>query len=215
MTNKKLTVVAEGTEKMSIAKPSGFDLERFKSKRAAEIANVETLPTALSVMKMAAAKDFVRLHPDEENFWSVELCFVDVPIKGDNRDALHLIDEDLAMRHLPSAEIKRFRVALATKPQDVPFLCIIPTQNLDNTYNAETIKACENAKTLWTKLTSRKREGQETYQTTFARKPEALGEPKWPPQTLNEILATAFDGRMIGEEDHPGLLRLLGAKLIP
>ena len=89
---------------------------------------------------MAEARDFVRLHPDEDNFWSMELCFVNVPIKGDNRDQLHLIVEDLAMRHLPSAEIKRFRVALATKPQDVLFLCIVPTQNLDNAYNTQPSK---------------------------------------------------------------------------
>ena len=37
-------------------------------------------------------------------YWSPELCFVNVPIKGQKRDTLHLIDEDLAMRYLPSGE---------------------------------------------------------------------------------------------------------------
>ena len=91
------------------------------------MAGVETLSTGLPHHKIAAAKDFVRLHPDEETYWSPELCFVNVPIKGQKRDTLHLINEDLAMRHLPSGKIQHFRLALATKPHDAFFLCEVPT----------------------------------------------------------------------------------------
>jgi hypothetical protein len=83
----------------SIAKPSTFDLDKFKSKRAPAAASVETLQTALPHHSIAHAKDFVRLHPDEENCWSPELCFVNVPIKGQKRDMLHLIEEGLGMRY--------------------------------------------------------------------------------------------------------------------
>jgi hypothetical protein len=76
----------------SIAKPKGLGLDKFKSTRAAAMANVETLVTALPIHSIAGAKDFVRLHPDEENYWSEDLCFVNVPIKGEKRDALHLIE---------------------------------------------------------------------------------------------------------------------------
>ena len=102
-------------EPLSIRKPSGFSLDKFKSKHPAAVAGVETLPTGLPHHKIAAAKDFVRLHPDEETYWSPELCFVNVPIKGQKRDTLHLINEDLAMRYLPSGKIQHFRLALATK----------------------------------------------------------------------------------------------------
>jgi hypothetical protein len=51
-----------------IAKPSGFSLDKFKTKQASTIANVETLQTALPHHKIAEARDFVRLHPDEENY---------------------------------------------------------------------------------------------------------------------------------------------------
>ena len=50
---------------MSITKPTTFDLDKFKSKRAAAMAGVETLQTALPHHNIAQAKDFVRLHPDE------------------------------------------------------------------------------------------------------------------------------------------------------
>ena len=47
-----------------IPKPSKFSLDKFKSKRAAAVANVETLSGPLPHHSIAQAKDFVRLqHP--------------------------------------------------------------------------------------------------------------------------------------------------------
>jgi hypothetical protein len=196
----------------SIAKPEGFSLDKFKSKRAVAMANVETLQTALPIDSIAQAKDFVRLHPDEENYWSDELCFVNVPIKGQKRDTLHLIDEELAMRHLPSAKILRFRLALASKPYDTFFLCRVPTRNLDNGFNSTSLAGCEQAKRLWTQVTSRKEEGVESYKVDKAKDPDAFPEPKWPTQSLDELIGSTFDDRMITSEDHPALLRLIGAR---
>jgi hypothetical protein len=116
------------------------------------------------------------------------------------------------MRFLPSARIQRFRLALATKPYDVFFLCQVPSQNLDNAYNASNLKACEQAKTFWTQATSRREEGVEAYKVTFTRDDNPFPEPKWPSQSLAELIEKTFAGRMINSEDHPGLLRLIGAR---
>src|SRR5262249_15194275 len=177
-------------------------------------ANVETLQTALPHYTISQAKDFVRLHPDETKYWSPELCFVNVPIKGQKNNTLHLIEEELAMRFLPAARILRFRLALATKPNDVFFLCHVPTRNLDNSFNASNLQACEQAKTLWVLVTSRKEEGVDAYKIDVSRDADAFPEPKWPSQTLNELIYATFAGRMIVTEDHPGLLRLIGKKQI-
>jgi len=199
-------------EAMSIAKPSAFSLDRFKSKHAAALANVETLLTALPHHSASQAKDFVRLHPDEATYWSSEICFVSVPIQGSQRDTLHLIPEELATRYLESARILRFRLALATKPGDKFFLCHIPTRNLDNSWNSTNLQGCEQAKTLWTMLTSRKEEGVEGYKITAARDQDAFPQPKWPTQSLTELVGITFAGRVIETENHPGLLRLIGAR---
>ena len=132
---------------LKIVKPSF--LEKFKSKRPPNIAGVETLLTPLTLMRIADVGDFVRLHRGEEDYWTCELCFVSVPIKGEKRHMLHLIDEEVAMQHLSSKKIKRQRLALASKPHDVFFFCIVPSQNLDNSWNATALTACEQAKTLW------------------------------------------------------------------
>ena len=165
---------------LSVPKHSGFSLDKFKSKHPAAVAGVVTLPTGLPHHKIAVAKDFVRLHPDEETYWSPELCFVNVPIKGQKRDTLHLINEDLAMRYLPSGKIQHCRLALATKPNDAFFLCEVPTRHEDNAWNANALLACEKAKTTWVQATSRKEEGVEGYKIDLARDPDAFPAPKWP-----------------------------------
>jgi hypothetical protein len=196
----------------TIPKPSGFSLDKFKSKKAAAIANVETLLGALPHHPISQAKDFTKLHPDENSYWSPELCFVNVPIQGMKRDTLHLIDEDLGLAYLGNGKLLRFRLALATKPFDIFFLCHVPSQNLDNSWNVSVLSACEQAKRQWVQVTSRKAEGVESYKTDYAHDEDAFPEPKWPRQTLEELINVTFTGRMIEHEDHPALKRLIGAK---
>ena len=92
------TVESDSETPIGISKPSKFDLNKFKSKHSAAIANVETLQTGLPHHKLSEAKDFVRLHPNEHEYWSPELSFVNVPNKGQKRDTLHLIQEELTRR---------------------------------------------------------------------------------------------------------------------
>jgi hypothetical protein len=195
-----------------IPKPNGFDLSQFKSKRADAIANVVTLQTGLPVSSLAQAKDFVRLHPDEDTYWSPELCFVMVPVKGAKHDSLHLISEDLAMQFLPSGKLQRFRLAFAAKPHDVFFLCKVPTRNPDNSWNQSNLVGLEQAKTLWTQATSRREEGVDGFLIQAALDPDAFRKPRWPEQSLSDLIDRAFAGRTITSEDHPALLRLIGAK---
>ena len=195
---------------LKIVKPSEY-LEKFRSKRSPTIAGVETLLTALPILRISEADDFVRLHPSE-NYWSPELCFVSVPIHGEKRDPLHLIDEELAMQHLSAKKIKRQRLALASKPYDSFFFCIIPSQNLDNSWNATALKACEKARSLWVQVSSRKQEGVESYKTDFARDADAFPEPRWPSHTLEELIEVTFRSVTIETADHPALLRLIGAR---
>jgi hypothetical protein len=213
--NPKLKVVGDETNEevvTPITKPAAFDANKFRSSTDATIAGVETLQTALPHQTIAQAKDFVRLHPDVDNYWSNELCFVHVPIKGARKESLHLIIEPLAMKYLPSARIQRFRLALATKPNDNFFLCHVPTKNTDNSWNESNLAACEQAKTLWTQATSRREEGIDAYKVDCSRDTDAFPNPKWPTQSLNELIGATFAGRMIETDDHPGLLRLIGAK---
>jgi hypothetical protein len=210
--NKPKLVEEADDQLISVEKPKESVFERFKSKRAPSAESVGTLPSVLTILKIADAKDFVRLHHDEENYWSPETCFVNVPIEGMKRDQLHLIDEDPALANLAPGRILRFRLALATKPYDKLFLCQIPTTNLDNKWNAENLQACEAAKTSWVSATSRGSEGSEGYKVDFTKDKDAFPDPKWPKTTLSDIVEATFEGRMITDHDHPALRRLVGRK---
>jgi hypothetical protein len=105
-------------------------------------------------------------------------------------------------------------LALATKPFDIFFLCIVPSRNEDNSYNASALKACEQAKAMWVQATSRREEGVDAYKIELARDADAFPDPKWPAQSLDELILKTFTGRMIDREDHPALLRLVGARQV-
>lgn len=209
----KLKIVHPDTEPAEpIPQPGKFSLSKFKSTQVASEAGVETLLGALPHYSIKEAQDFVRLHPNEDEYWSPELCFVSVPIKGQKGDTLHLIDENLAKKYLPSARVQRFRLALATKPNDVFFLCHVPSQALDNSWNASNLQACEQAKTEWTQATSQKAEGIESYKVSKTYHEDPFPAPQWPTQSLETLIEVTFTGRMIEAATHPALLRLIGAK---
>jgi hypothetical protein len=116
------------------------------------------------------------------------------------------------MRYLPSGKIKRFGLALAIDPRGNHFLCHVPTQNLDNGYNDSNLKGCREGKIHWVQLTSRRAEGVDAYKIEYARDLDAFPDPVWPSQTLDDLIRHTFEGQIIDRDDHPGLLRLLGAK---
>jgi hypothetical protein len=208
-------------EKASIAKPppkdKKFDLNLFKSSRSSA-ATIERLVPVLPVHSMADAKDFCRLHPDEEAYWSTELCFINVPVKGQRKDLLHIITEELAVRFLRAGQIIYQRLALATRPFDDFFLCTVPTRNIDNIWNTDNLLGCEAAKGKWIQLVSRRKNenqqqgGKEGYERIPAREDDAFPTPKWPSQSLDDLLEATFDGRMIVTGDHAGLARVIGRK---
>jgi hypothetical protein len=59
---------------------------------------------------------------------------------------------------------------------------------------------------------ARREENVDGHKVDFAREQDAFAEPKWPTQSLGELIALTFAGRMIDRADHPALLRLIGAK---
>ena len=111
--------------------------------------------------------------------------------------------------------ISRCRLALAAKPYDVFFLAEVPSQNLEeNLWNATNIQGCMQAKTSWVKLVSLKDENKDMYRIVPALDQDSLPQPHWPAQSLDKLITLTFEGRMIMAPDHPGLLRLLGARII-
>jgi hypothetical protein len=202
-------------EALSIAKPDLIDLEKFRPKREPTEGRVGTLPLEIPVRRISEIKDFVRLHPSEDNYWTTELCFIGVPVAGDQHDSLHVIEEDIADRHLLRGRLKVNRLALAADAGGAIFWCTVPSQNLDNSWVKTNLKGCMCARERWVRVTSRKQEDppSDSYRTVFAANNEAFPKPRWPTQPLAELFSITFAGKVIDREDHPGLLRLIGEKV--
>jgi hypothetical protein len=200
---------------VSIEKPAGGGLSRFKTTKPAS-GRVEKLLMPLPHCKLSDARDYVRLHPNEEAYWSEEYSFVSVPVQGQKNDVLHLIVAELA-EQLPPGRVQRFRLALASRPYDVFLLVHVPSQNLDNEWNRSNLEGCGQAKKFWTIAVSKKIEGKDGYEIQKT-KSEQRGEgspypePTWPTETLEKIITTTFEGRMILEETDPAWHRLVGIK---
>jgi hypothetical protein len=204
-----------------VPKPQGKKksfAERFRSSTAAIIAGPGVNPQllALPVMRIAEAKDYVRLHPDEEAYWTGVMCFALVPIDV-KRTELHPIDEGLAMQYLHESKIKRYRLALASRPyKGALFLCIVPSQNLENGYNRTGLEICTIGKTSWVQAVSLKYKGVEAYEPVLAENQNAYNDRlEWPTATMDEILDVTFAGKMIETPDCPAMLRLRGIQVDP
>jgi hypothetical protein len=200
----------ENVVPLKVKKPS-FQ-ERFKVKKPPNIAGVETLLQALPVLKIHEANDFVRVHPNEDEFWSDRLYFVNVPILGTKREQLHIICEELAAKYISSKRLTMCRLALATKPHNVFFLCKVPTENVDNAWNMTALSAIEKAKHAWVDVSSRRPENVDGYKVDYARDKDAFPDPQWGTRNLDEILEVTFRGCSIDTEDHAGLLRIIGGR---
>jgi hypothetical protein len=205
-------------EKVTVAKPGAFRLADFKSTRNDEKAEVSKEPVPLSVIRIAHVKDYVRLHEDTAAYWSGELDFVTVPIKGEKQGALHLISPGLA-HLLPPNLVQHFGLALATKPYDEFFLCHVPTRGLENsTWLQSDALACEEAMGRWVMVNSLRTDGHERYGVTFAKDNDFVPVPNWPTESLEYLIGVTFGAgdhksRCIIDEEHPGLVRLLGGKV--
>ena len=163
-----------------IAKPPGFTLESFRSTKSSGLANVETLQAGLPHHKISDAKDWVRLHPDEATGLVGGVLLPQRADRGGSKkDTLHLINEELALRYLPPALIQRFRLALASKPYDHFFLCHVPSQRLDNSWNKSNLASCLQAKGLVV-LGHKPRSPGDHYHCEFSKDADAFPDPTWP-----------------------------------
>jgi hypothetical protein len=50
------------------------------------------------------------------------------------------------------------------------------------------------------------------YKIDSAKDQDAFPQPNWPTQKVDQLILATFNGRMIATDNHPGLLRLIGAK---
>ena len=138
---------------------------------------------------------------------------MNVPIKGQKHNTLHLIDEDLALQFLEAGEIKRFRLALASQART---MCSSFAKSQRKT------SIIVGTFPIWRRARKPRRFGRKppaekakAWRATKLRLPETL-ESFQPPNLADAIAWRTYRARLRRphdrDGDHPALLRKIGAK---
>jgi hypothetical protein len=107
--------------------------------------------------------------------------------------------------------LKPVRLTLATSREEGPFLWPLKLQeegceNRKDEWSASALRICKIAETQWVKMYTRP--GGNCYSKKIA---EGIAvEPAWPSQSFEELLALAFDGKVLKDPNDPLLRRIQG-----
>jgi hypothetical protein len=145
---------------------------------------------------------FSRVHPGSEYRCSVLLV---TDQEGDRESYLAIPALAPLLGSMAAPKILRLAVDNASTPYLVPEPIPDPNgrPNLWNLTNLQAIKTAEN---FWVRLESCKDAGQ--YRVIIAS--GNLGDPRWPSQTMDELVLQCFEGRIIQTADHPLIRQLEG-----
>jgi hypothetical protein len=161
--------------------------------------------TGLSVTK--PRRDwFFRTHPT--HYRNVRL----LEIKDGADRGYYIVNRQL-WGFCQSADIplRPVRLTLATSRESGAFLWPLKLQeqgceNRKDEWSASALRICKTAETAWVKLYTRP--GGNCYSHKIAEGIKT--EPAWPSQSFEELLALAFDGKVIHDLDDPLLRRIQG-----
>jgi hypothetical protein len=98
---------------------------------------------------------------------------------------------------------------LAVDNAAVPYLIaepVIDPNGRPNLWNNSMTGAILTSETKWVRINSNKEAGQ--YEIIIAQ--DNLGEPKWPDQTMDELIREVFGNKIISSLDHPLIRQLQG-----
>src|SRR5262245_54251364 len=146
---------------------------------------------------------FVRVHPDEA--YRLQTCVLELKEERETYLVAPALWPELAGEPTFSPRL----LSTAVNRQGVLFLWPVrlpgPDGKLDE-WNTSALEAVQIAQKEWVRVTANLSLGAYEVCKAIADLPE----PKWPEQSLGELLPVAFKGRLIDSADHAVLRRLRG-----
>jgi hypothetical protein len=98
---------------------------------------------------------------------------------------------------------------LAVDNAAVPYLIaepVIDPNSRPSLWNSSMVEAIRRSEKEWVRINSNQNAGQ--YEIIIAQ--DNLGEPKWPDQTMDELIREVFGNKIISSLDHPLIRQLQG-----
>jgi hypothetical protein len=144
---------------------------------------------------------FCRVHPDIE--YKLRCLLVDDKENGET----YLAAPNMA-GHLGSLATAK-TIRLAVDNSGIPKLIGEPDVDLSgrrNLWQSSYKDAIDQAENNWVRVEANMKAGQ--YEIT--KSTNDLGDPKWPNQSMEELINDAFSGRIIDSPDHPYIRQIQG-----
>lgn len=178
-----------------------LDLDRLRlSQDFGKSVGVKKIVTTVPVRK-PNPQDFIRVHPDSQ--YSFEAGILELKDEGE----IFIVDQDL-WAELPGEIVPKILLTTINR-QKVLTLWPIKLPDMDgriDNWNHSAMEAAAMAREQWLRVMSNRSLG--AYEVFAAT--GNLPEPEWPDIEMQEILNTAFRGKVIDTMDHPAIRRLRG-----
>ena len=189
------------------ARKRKINLDRVKAKASQQ--SVIGVTTEYTVIPIRNPKpdEFFRVTPGEGYSMNVNI----LQMKTDNE--WYLVDKDTLPQIQLESQLKVMQLYVCVTQNSTPFLCLIPLPDSDgrlNSWHESGHKSMEEAKSFWVRRQADKSNGG--YLITKASNAQ-LPDPKWPTESLEDLIEKAFDRYYIDTIDHPVLRRLRGEML--
>lgn len=162
-------------------------------------------PLAKIEVRKPTKFEFVRVHPDPA--YSLQALAIYLPDSGYRGDYF------LVHRRLQDElrdELVRILFILAVSRGGPPFIWPLrmpASSGRFDDWGESALRAADRAKHEWLRVRSDPEEGR--YRVVSAEKD--WGDPRWPRESLDELMALAFSGKQIRDLQHPVVRRLRGA----
>ena len=158
------------------------------------------LPIKPTFGKLSKSR-FSRTHPSEE--YKARLFFIEDKNTGETYIATPSMAPYLGS--MVQAKILRLAVDNAA----VPYLIaepVIDPNSRQSPWSSSMVEAIRRSEKEWVRINSNQNAGQ--YEIIIAK--DNLGEPKWPEQTMDELIREVFGNKIISSLDHPLIRQLQG-----
>ena len=185
-------------------KPDPFDPMRLRLSQR-NVANAPSFRKKLVTVpvRKPSTEWFVRCHPSEE--YRLETYVVELKEDRETYLVAPELWDYLADERTFSARLLVLSVTRSATPFLWPVRLPGPDGRIDS-WNESALEAVKTAQSSWVRVSANMQLG--AYDVI-----ESLGyadEPAWPAESMSELLAVAFRGKMVDSMDHPVLRRLRG-----
>jgi hypothetical protein len=183
------------------SKKSAFDISRYRTAQPQEdTSSTGGYSQTQFPVRKPGSKNFFQAHPDE-NFY---LYGVSVLEDGDHN--VHLLDPDFEVPEGIARFVDRVNLAACITHKQGVFVWHFKDTTSEWSKSAKSV--LRKARTEWVRI--RANMDLNCYMTESAPEELAAVRPKWPNLTFEQILESAFEGRIVKDVNSPVVRELQG-----